>query len=43
VLDSLAEEQPSAKTATPAQVEDLSLVQRLDASGFIERLYADGR
>jgi NitT/TauT family transport system substrate-binding protein len=43
VLDSLAEEQPSAKTATPAQVEDLSLVQRLDASGLIERLYADGR
>ncbi len=40
VLDSLAEEQSSARTAIPDQVLDLSLVQKLDAGGFIDRLYA---
>jgi hypothetical protein len=40
ILDSLAEEQPSARTATPDQVLDLSLVQQLEASGFVDQLYA---
>jgi NitT/TauT family transport system substrate-binding protein len=40
VLDSLAEEQPSAKSANPDSLIDLRLVQQLDASGFIDGLYA---
>ncbi|HLH25663.1 MAG TPA: ABC transporter substrate-binding protein [Chloroflexota bacterium] len=40
VLDSLVEEQPSAKTANPDRLVDLSLVQQLDASGFVDQLYA---
>jgi NitT/TauT family transport system substrate-binding protein len=43
VLDSLVEEQPSAKGADPERFLDLSLVRKLEASGFIDQLYAQSR
>src|SRR3712207_9596993 len=43
VLDSLVDDKPTARTATPQQVLGLSLVRQLEASGFIDRLYEVGR
>jgi hypothetical protein len=36
----MAPRNPKAKTADPRQFVDLSLVQELEASGYVRRLYA---
>jgi NitT/TauT family transport system substrate-binding protein len=39
LLDDMAPRNPKAKTADPRQFVDLSLVQELEASGYVRRLY----
>ncbi|MBI2209185.1 MAG: ABC transporter substrate-binding protein [Deltaproteobacteria bacterium] len=39
MLQELAEKEPKARSARPEQFVDMSLVQELDSSGFISRLY----
>jgi len=39
LLDDMAPRNPKAKTADPRQFVDLSLVQELEASGYVKRLY----
>ncbi len=39
VLDDLAERDPRARTAKPEQFVDLTFIQELDQSGYIDSLY----
>jgi hypothetical protein len=39
VLEDIAERDPRAKTAKPEQFVDMSFIQELEQSGFIDGLY----
>jgi hypothetical protein len=39
VLDELAARDPRAKTAKPEQFVDITFIQELDKSGYIDSLY----